>query len=706
MLRYFLTLLIAGNCFLLSSQILNLPARNVTAMNGTQFSASISSASLSLTSRENQIFTEISNGNVPNFYRHLVPVTSSATISGVPQSVTYYVIPDYLAVGCDSDYFLCPMSPMLATHIADITGCTLPTRKMVNDIYATTTVRLIPQPIPPSSYMSTVPVFIAYNDSVRKQRDSVLAAHPLGQLVGGDKKDVVISNMIYTTANRVVIYGWHRSVGNPIQPMTNVHADTYMDYSHGIRLVQDSVIYNGNPTTVKSILESSTLNPLLSDEGVISQPQYPYSFGTPTPITPVSFAVLCNGAGSVRILVTNDTNATHYQVYSSTDGVTFAAPVTLPKSSLVLNGLAANTVYFIKMAGYNSVSTLVSPVSELLAASTGTPPDSVLMVYSFDRVITGNNYNYVIQHGQSFHNNGRVISSATRLGVSNGLVSLNTYHTVDYIMGEESTANRTFNTQEQGLVSAYLEQGGHLFVSGSEIAWDLDKNGSTSDKSFFNNYLKASYTADDPGGLSSTYYSSFSAAMPSTIYPITDTITFDNGTHGTYNVAYPDVVVPMNGGVGDLHYATAVTDLAGLHYAGLFPSGTVAGKLVYLCFPFETIYPASRRDTMMARILKFFDGNTVSTGITSSSVSDLQFSLYPNPSREEVNLQFSLPSMGRVTMDLTDISGRTIRRMADQEFQEGFNTVHFSCADVPVGTYFVRVQHNGSSSVLRLLIVH
>jgi hypothetical protein len=280
MIRLLTAALLACSCLTAGAQVLNLPARSPSALDGTQFVATISSASLSLTNRENMIYTQISNGNVPSFFRNLVPVTSSAVISGITQSVTYYVAPDYLMVGTDTNYFLCPMSPMLATKIADLTGCTLPTRKMVNDIYGAATVKLSPSTIPPSSAMTTVPVFDQENTTVWGKRKAVISAHPLGELTGGDKKDVVISNMIYTTANRVVIYGWHTSVGNPIQPMTNVHADTYMDYSHGIRLIQNSVMYNGSPTTVKAILQSSTLNTLLSDEGSMSKPWYPYGLST------------------------------------------------------------------------------------------------------------------------------------------------------------------------------------------------------------------------------------------------------------------------------------------------------------------------------------------------------------------------------------------------------------------------------------------
>lgn len=259
------------------AQILNLPARKTNALSGSQFELSIASGSLSLTSRENMIYAQVAAGNVPDFFRTLVPVTSTAVINTVTQSVTYYVAPDMLAIGCDSDYFLCPMSPMLDTRIGVLTGCTLPTRKMVGDIWKAATVHLAPQTLPPITSMTTVPYFAKHDSAVDTQRATFFPVHPLGELVSGDKKDVVISNMIYTTPNRVVIFGWYYTNGTYIQGMVNVHADTYMDYSHGNRIVQNSCMLNGSTaTTIQAVLESSSLNTILSDEGVISKPWYPY----------------------------------------------------------------------------------------------------------------------------------------------------------------------------------------------------------------------------------------------------------------------------------------------------------------------------------------------------------------------------------------------------------------------------------------------
>jgi hypothetical protein len=219
------------------------------------------------------------SGNIPDFMRTLVPVTSSASVGGTPRSVTYYVTADYLAVGRNDEYFLTPMTPLLAQRLADALQCTLPTRKMVNDIYAAAPLKLAPAPIAPSAEMIAVPVFARHDSMVWAQRSVQLVPFPLGTLVGGTKKDVVISNKIRNELKAgvprpVVIYGWHQLNGVPIQPLYNGHGETYADYSHGIRLVQEAVQLDGAPTTVSAILKDGDLSAILSDEGSIPFPRY------------------------------------------------------------------------------------------------------------------------------------------------------------------------------------------------------------------------------------------------------------------------------------------------------------------------------------------------------------------------------------------------------------------------------------------------
>jgi hypothetical protein len=153
----------------------------------------------------------------------------------------------------------------------------MPTRKMSDRIYQNAVVKMVPEPIPPSPKMITLPVFIKHNELVHAQRAGSLSDHPLGSLVAGNKKDIVISNKIYAPDGkpRVVIYGWHKIDGKAIQPMYNGHTSIHVDYSHGIRLVQNKVWVDGKKTEIKKILQSPELNALLSDEGIIEKPFYP-----------------------------------------------------------------------------------------------------------------------------------------------------------------------------------------------------------------------------------------------------------------------------------------------------------------------------------------------------------------------------------------------------------------------------------------------
>jgi hypothetical protein len=88
---------------------------------------------------------------------------------------------------------------MLAQRISSLLGCTLPTRKMVNDIWTQTQLKMEPMPITynNSNPPVTVPWFNVYNSNIWAQRQTYLPSFPLGDSVAGDKKDVIISTYIY-----------------------------------------------------------------------------------------------------------------------------------------------------------------------------------------------------------------------------------------------------------------------------------------------------------------------------------------------------------------------------------------------------------------------------------------------------------------------------------------------------------------------------
>jgi len=56
--------------------------------------------------------------------------------------------------------------------------------------------------------------------------------------------------------------------GQPIQPLYTGHVNWYVDYSHGIRLVYQTIWINGKAMNYKDVLNDPSLKNLLCDEDV------------------------------------------------------------------------------------------------------------------------------------------------------------------------------------------------------------------------------------------------------------------------------------------------------------------------------------------------------------------------------------------------------------------------------------------------------
>ena len=110
----------------------------------------------------------------------------------------------------------------------------------------------------------SVEKFAEHNAQIEKQKAE--AGGKNGQLVAGIKKDVILSNRMTEQAGKVVIYGWHKSTGVSIQPVYGGHVDWYVDYSHGIRLVNNQVHIDGRPFLLTEVLSDPVLYKIFSDE--------------------------------------------------------------------------------------------------------------------------------------------------------------------------------------------------------------------------------------------------------------------------------------------------------------------------------------------------------------------------------------------------------------------------------------------------------
>ncbi len=187
-----------------------LPPRPADAMGGKAFLRSIDG--LQLAEREAAIFREVSHGNFPNFLRTFKPVPIHGPDSkGKEIAARLLVMPDYLAVGGDDDFVRMPMTPQTAQQIADLFGCTLPTKMIVDAIDAQAEVHLEPRPL--TVDREAVKTFAQHQEIIESQR----AGKPHGLLITGIKKDIVLSPRIFDRPDRLAIYGWRQLDGQPIQ---------------------------------------------------------------------------------------------------------------------------------------------------------------------------------------------------------------------------------------------------------------------------------------------------------------------------------------------------------------------------------------------------------------------------------------------------------------------------------------------------------
>jgi hypothetical protein len=330
---------------------------------------------------------------------------------------------------------------------------------------------------------------------------------------------------------------------------------------------------------------------------------------------------------------------------------------------IIINNLNTSETYFLSVSAMNGFG--FSPQTELMGVIPSTGNVKCLIINGFDRINgTNNTFDYIKQHGSAFHAQGYPFDNATNEAVIEGDIDLDNYAVVDWILGEEGTATSSFIGAEQDLVESYLENGGFLFVSGSEIGYDLSSEGSTSDNQFFQNYLKANYISDAAGGQQGTY--SCYGVTNSLFDGISD-ITFDNGTHGTYDVDWPDGIKPANGAevcakYNDVDYETRGG--MGISYTGTFGNSSENGGVVFLSVGFETIYPESKRDQLLDRILDFYE--TELSIVNNSQVALPEavsiHALYPNPTNSSLTLEFLSDLNNEVVqIAIIDILGRKVK---------------------------------------------
>jgi hypothetical protein len=158
---------------------------------------------------------------------------------------------------------------------------------------------------------------------------------------------------------------------------------------------------------------------------------------------------------------------------------------------------------------------------------------------------------------------------------------LRRYRGVIWLTGRDW--DHTLTSADQDALTAYLEGGGRLFVSGQDIGWDIARY---REPSFYRDYLHADYLRDTSG-----YHELAGADFLSGL-----AVTIEGGD-GADNQRYPSDVGAVGDGVGLFRYPDG--DWGAVGYA----DGTY--RAVYFAFGFEAINAAADRQAVMARVLNY-----------------------------------------------------------------------------------------------------
>lgn len=190
------------------------------------------------TEREDALYAMYMAGQCPMWLRqwHEIEVEHEG-LTGA-----FYVLPDFMCVGTDSDYIYTPMGALNAERVLTRFKAVLPTQKMVETIYSRS-VKQVAQPWdePYDSSMMYTSRWPTQTSKVRRMMGETGVI--LGQLVEGHYKNVIVSDKVMKNHGvDLGFFGWYQSNGKPIQGDSLAHGACYCDYSHGVRGVLNKVV--------------------------------------------------------------------------------------------------------------------------------------------------------------------------------------------------------------------------------------------------------------------------------------------------------------------------------------------------------------------------------------------------------------------------------------------------------------------------------
>ncbi len=275
-------------------------------------------------------------------------------------------------------------------------------------------------------------------------------------------------------------------------------------------------------------------------------------------------ATLDAGTVTVTWLAPRDADVTGYSVQTSPNGTAW--------TQVAETGPDATSATF---AQGGTTRVRIVPVLEAVAPTARQPSDTylvgpgadLLVVDGFDRAVDGSwsglAHDFAARVGLAA---GAPVHTVSNEAITEDAFDLTPYRTVIWLTGDESAADRSLGPDERVILGAYLQGGGHVVLSGSEIGYDLDAT--TGGATWLADATGATLAADDAGSNAAAGEGPLAAVAS---FPF-------GGTAAPYPEDFADTFTAGAGATVVLRYGSGGAAAVG-----------IAGRAVIVGFPLEVV---------------------------------------------------------------------------------------------------------------------
>ncbi len=252
----------------------------------------------------------------------------------------------------------------------------------------------------------------------------------------------------------------------------------------------------------------------------------------------------------------------------------------------------------------------------------------------------------------------------------------------------------TVDADDRAALSAYLDGGGTLFITGQDIGWEMADQGGAA-LAWYQNYLHATYVADDTNMLQLQGVAGD---------PISNGLSLNiSGGDGANNQEYPSDIDPRGADASVILTYDAARN-------GAIKADTGTFRVVYLAFGFEAIDNAADRAALMQGIVNWLVPDPLDVPGDETPPATRLLGNAPNPFNPLTTVNYAVANRAEITLGVFDVRGRLVRTLDEGMRQPGQHSASWNGRDdagqaVPSGTYFCRILTQDSDGALKLMLV-